>query len=67
MDRYDDPGAEAHKRQHAQLIAQVLFFRHALSNSDSQMILSALRPWLIRHIKSYDRELGIFLQAQGVR
>ncbi|MBK6975477.1 MAG: bacteriohemerythrin [Sterolibacteriaceae bacterium] len=67
MDRYDDPGAEAHKRQHAQLIAQVLFFRHALSNSDSQMILSALRPWLIRHIRSCDRELGIFLQAQGVR
>lgn len=67
MDRYDDPDAEAHKRQHAQLIAQVLFFRHALSNSDSQMILSALRPWLIRHIRSYDRELGIFLQARGIR
>ena len=66
MDRYDDPGAQAHKRQHAQLIAQVLFFRHALSNSDSQLILSALRPWLIRHIKSYDRALGIFLQAQGI-
>lgn len=66
MGRYDYPGAEAHKRQHEQLITQVLFFRYALSNSDSQMILSALRPWLIRHIKSYDRALGVFLQAHGV-
>lgn len=66
MDRYHDPNADAHKRQHAQLIAQVLFFRHALSNSDSQMILSALRPWLIRHIKSYDRALGIFLRTHGL-
>ena len=67
MDRYHDPNADAHKRQHAQLVAQVLFFRHALSSSDSQMILSALRPWLIRHIKSYDRALGIFLRSHGVR
>lgn len=66
MDRYDYPRTEAHKRPHEQLITQILFFRHALSNSDSQMILSALRPWLIRHIKSYDRALGIFLQGQGV-
>jgi len=67
MDRYQDPNAEAHKRQHAQLVAQVLFFRHALSNSDSQMILSALRPWLIRHIRSYDRALGAFLRTQKDR
>lgn len=66
MDRYHDPEAGAHKRQHALLIGQTQFFRHALSNSDSQMILSALRPWLIRHIKNYDRALGRFLQAQGV-
>jgi len=67
MDRYKDPNAEAHKRQHAQLVAQVQFFRHALSNSDSQMILSALRPWLIRHIRSYDRALGAFLMTRKAR
>jgi hemerythrin-like metal-binding protein len=61
MDRYGDPGAESHKRQHAHLIAQVQFFRYALSHSDGQMILSALRPWLIRHIKTCDRALATFL------
>lgn len=61
MDRYGDPGAEAHKRQHAQLVGQVQFFRHALTHGGSQVVLSALRPWLIRHIRTFDRGLAAFV------
>lgn len=61
MDRYGDPSAEAHKRQHAQLVSQVQFFRHALTHGGSQVVLSALRPWLIRHIRTFDRALANFV------
>lgn len=63
MDRYRDPDAGAHKREHARLIAQTELFRQALASGDSQMVLSALRPWLLQHIERYDRALGGLLRA----
>lgn len=67
MDRYGDPTAEAHKHQHAQLIGQVQFFRHALTQGSGQVVLSALRPWLIRHIGTFDRALAAFVATAKTR
>lgn len=67
MDRYGDPNAQAHKRQHVQLVGQVQFFRHALTHGSSQVVLSALRPWLLRHIRTFDRALAAFVAKAMAR
>ena len=67
MDRYGDPAAAPHKRQHAQLVSQVQFFRHALTHGGGQVVLSALRPWLIRHIRTFDRALATFIAKAMAR
>ncbi len=63
------PGFQVHKRQHNELVLQVLELqRRFLKNevSITQEIFDFLKEWLINHILVSDKEYTVFLNAKGV-
>jgi hemerythrin-like metal-binding protein len=69
LEEYDYPDLEAHKRQHAQMIAKVdEFLEQYKRNSDKAIenTLDFLKDWLIRHINGTDQEYSGYLHDKGV-
>ncbi len=63
------PGFQIHKRQHNELVLQVLELqRRFLKNevSITQEIFDFLKEWLLNHILVSDKEYTVFLNAKGV-
>lgn len=70
MRRYAYPGYEAHKQDHQQLLEAAARFRKnmelGLSINLKNEIEQSLRDWLVLHIQGQDKQLGHFLNQQGV-
>ncbi|MBY6261302.1 HAMP domain-containing protein [Azospirillum sp. 412522] len=67
MDRCGYPDAEAHKVQHAALLARAGKLRHRLDAGDSvsDELLALVREWLFEHIQRADKRIGEHLAATG--
>ncbi len=69
MQLYDYPGADAHRRTHAIMMAKARQLmdileaggRHALPPA-----IEGLYTWMVNHVKVEDTRLGIFLSRLGV-
>ncbi|MFO1434269.1 MAG: bacteriohemerythrin [Candidatus Competibacteraceae bacterium] len=69
MRLYAYPFYESHTQEHDRLIEQVQNLQEHYRAGDMTMTLqasSALREWLLDHIKGLDHGLGMYLSQQGV-
>ncbi len=66
------PGFDAHRKQHQAMIEQVEQFSRRIEQSPNceddvcMEVYHYLKSWLINHITHTDKELGQYLQSQGV-
>lgn len=70
MRRHGFPGEAPHREGHHHLVDQLLALRAELTSTAKNEIchtIGFLADWLLDHIVNADRELGAFLQAQGIR
>jgi len=70
MRRHGFPGEETHREGHHHLVDQLLALRAEFTNTGKNATRSTigfLGDWLLDHIVNTDKELGAFLQVQGVR
>ncbi|MBT3984046.1 MAG: hemerythrin family protein [Bacteriovoracaceae bacterium] len=65
---YDD--AEAHKAEHAALVAKVVAFKEDFAQGKATLssdIMEFLRDWLTDHIQGTDMKYSAFLTEKGVQ
>ncbi len=71
MLRYAYPGYDGHKQEHQRLLEAAAQFRQnmelGLTTSITDDIEQSLRDWLVVHIQNQDKQLGQFLNQQGVQ
>ena len=70
MRRHGFPDEATHREGHHHLVDQLLALRAELANTGKNATRSTigfLAGWLLDHIVNADKELGAFLQVQGVR
>lgn len=70
MEEHGFPDVEAHKKQHAEMIAKVgeEVERYQRDPEGSvEALLDFLKKWLIHHIQGTDKEYGPFLNGKGVK
>ena len=64
------PGYENHKKEHNQLVMQVLDVQKNLHSGKApltQEIMSFLKNWLVNHIQGEDKKYGPFLNGKGLK
>lgn len=69
MRLYDYPDYERHKKEHNQLVMQVLDVHKNLREGNaplSQAVMNFLKEWLVTHIQGEDKKYGPFLNAKGM-
>jgi hemerythrin len=69
FERYDYPGAAAHKAQHSEFVAQVEDFKRGFDEGRlflSLDVMDFLGQWLLGHIQGSDKVFGPFLNERGV-
>jgi hemerythrin len=69
FDKYGYPDTLVHKRQHKDLVDQVLQFKKSFEAGNSIItieILNFLRDWLLEHIAGSDKKYMVFLNSKGV-
>jgi hemerythrin len=69
MKQHGYPDYEAHKKEHNQLVMQVVEVQKQMASGKaplSQEVMNFLRNWLINHIQGLDAKYGPFLNAKGV-
>jgi len=70
MRRHGFPDEATHREGHHHLVDQLLALRAEFANTAKNATRSTigfLGDWLLDHIVNTDKELGAFLQVQGVR
>ena len=70
MRRHGFPDEAPHREGHHHLVDQLLALRAEFANTgknEARNTIGFLRDWLLDHIVNADKELGAFLQVQGVR
>jgi hemerythrin len=69
LDRYEFPGAEAHRVEHRRLLHEI---RQAVEHAehghatDLQPLLTFLRSWYMEHVEGLDRQYGDWLNQHGI-
>ena len=69
MLKYGYPGLALQKRQHAELIAQVVELQKKFQAGDFSSSIKTrdfLKQWLIEHIQESDKKYGVFLGQKGI-
>lgn len=70
MLRLEFSGYQAHKEDHHRLIESVGVFKEPIMSGEGGNIKEAiehvLRDWLLTHIQVYDKQMGQFLNEQGI-
>ncbi|MBA4407716.1 hemerythrin [bacterium] len=69
FDKYGYPETIIHKRQHADLIAQVKKFVDSYNSGDGVLtieLMNFLRDWLTQHIAGSDKKYSDFFNGKGV-
>jgi hemerythrin len=67
---FDYPGYEEHKKQHDELIREVLELQNKVNSgkkSVSFQLLHFLKMWLTQHILDSDKEYGPYLLKSGLK
>ncbi len=71
MDKSSYPSALAHKKEHADLVKQVLEhqkqYRAGNTAVLSLQLLVFLKNWLLKHIQGSDKQLGDYLSRKGFK
>jgi diguanylate cyclase (GGDEF)-like protein/hemerythrin-like metal-binding protein/PAS domain S-box-containing protein len=67
MDAYGIADAERHRHEHRILLSDLHSLGVGLETSGVMLALQHLKPWLMRHIDSLDRELVAELRERGQR
>lgn len=69
MKTHNYPDFEAHKKEHNNLVMQVLDLQKQLQSGKpvlTQNVMNFLRDWLTKHIQGDDRKYGPFFNGKGV-
>jgi hemerythrin len=69
FDKYGYPDNIVHKRQHSDLVDQVLKFKSNFVSGKSVIsidLMNFLRDWLTQHIVGSDKKYTLFLNSKGV-
>lgn len=69
LQKYNYPGLVLQKRQHAELIAQVVRLQNQYLAGDLGSSIETrdfLKQWLIEHIQGSDQKYGAFLKQKGL-
>ena len=69
MKMHSYPEYEAHKKEHNQLVVQVLDIQKSMSSGQRPLtmnVMSFLKEWLVKHIQGDDRKYGSYLNSKGV-
>jgi hemerythrin-like metal-binding protein len=68
--KYGYPDAEKHRKEHAELKAQIVELRDKLDARNHMLgwdLTITLIVWLVNHIKTSGRQFGPFLNAKGIK
>jgi hemerythrin len=69
MKHYGYPDYESHKKEHNQLVMQVVDIQKQLLAGKApitQTVMNFLRDWLVKHIQGVDKNYGLFFNGKGV-
>jgi hemerythrin len=69
FDKYGYPDKIAHKRQHGDLVDQVLKFKANYESGKSVLsidLMNFLKEWLIQHMSGSDKKYSSYLNSKGV-
>lgn len=69
FEKYSYPELNTHKRQHADLVVQVLAYKESFETGKSVLtieIMNFLSDWLTKHIAGSDKKYTSFLNSKGV-
>ncbi len=69
MLEYQYPGLEAHRHEHANLLHHLEMFRRGLESGKLLQLSPSVTvdgDWVLTHVAGADRELGEFLNQQGL-
>lgn len=69
MAQHAYPDAVAHKREHENLVKQVVELQNNFKAGKAILTLDVmmfLKGWLVKHIQGDDRKYGIYLNSKGV-
>ena len=69
FDKYSYPETTVHKRQHTDLVQQVLEFKENFDSGKKILtmeVMEFLKEWLTNHIVGSDRNYSVYLNNKGV-
>jgi len=69
FDRYGYPDKNTHKRQHSDLVDQVLKFKSNYESGKSVLsidLMNFLKDWLVQHMTGSDKKYSSYLNGKGV-
>lgn len=69
FDTHKYPGSIIHKKQHKELVEQVLAYKDSYDKGNTIMtmdIMNFLKDWLVQHIAGSDKKYTVFLNSKGV-
>lgn len=70
FDQYKYPDTMIHKRQHADLVKQVLDYISKFEKGETLLtmqLMNFLQDWLINHIVKSDKNYSSFFNAKGIK
>ena len=69
FDKYNYPETVIHKRQHKDLVDQVIAYKTDFESGKSLItldLMNFLRDWLVKHIAGSDKKYTTYLNGKGV-
>jgi hemerythrin len=69
FDKYGYPDKITHKRQHSELVEQVLKFKSSFESGKSVLsidLMNFLKDWLVQHMTGSDKKYSSYLNGKGV-
>jgi len=69
FNKYSYPETGTHKRQHKDLVDQVMDYKTSFESGKSVLsmdIMNFLKDWLVNHIAGSDKKYSSFLNSKGV-
>jgi len=69
FDKYGYPETSVHKKEHADLVKQVLAYKESFDSGKSVLtidLMNFLRDWLTKHISGSDKKYTSFLTGKGL-
>jgi len=70
FDQYLYPETKTHKREHSDLVEQVMTYKKSYESGNSILsmeIMNFLKDWLTNHIVGSDKKYSTFLNSKGIR